>query len=216
MSRLRFNKIATPATPASNKGELFYSSTLSPAAPAWINEAGAVSRLGGGWANAATAAVGGGFAADTYMTGTAINIGTAGAWTAGMYYVARFDMTKTAAGTAAPIIIVRMGTLGSTSDAAILTLTGQAQTGVADTGIFEVSVTFRSIGSGTSAVIAGGYTVDHNLSTTGLTSGAQVATNVGASSGFNSTTSNIIGVSFNGGASFVGTNVFSSAMLNLV
>lgn len=214
MSRLRLNKIATPATPAASKGELYYSSTLSPATPAWINENGTVYRMGGGWANASTAAVGGGFAADTYMTGSNINVGTVGSWVAGMVYTAWFDMTKTAAGTAAPVLIVRMGTAGTTSDSAILTLTGQAQTAAADTGIYKIVVVFRSVGSGTSAVIAGGFHLEHNLATTGLTSGAQVSTNVGASSGFNSTTSNIIGVSFNGGASFSGTNSFVGATLN--
>lgn len=213
MSRLRFNKIATPAAPAASKGELYYSSTLSPAALAFQNESSKVFRVGGTWANAATGAVGGGFAVDTYMTGSSINIGTAGAWQAGMVYECHFDMTKTAAGVAAPIVIVRLGTAGTTSDTAILTLTGQAQTGAADTGIFVVSIGFRSIGSGSAAVIAGGFHPFHNLATTGFTAGAQVSTNTGASSGFDSTTSNIIGVSFNGGASFVGTNVYTHARL---
>ncbi len=215
MSRLRLNKIATPATPAASKGELFYSSTLSPAEPAWIDETGAVSRIGGSWASGATGAVGGGFAADTYMTGTLVNIGTAGGWKAGMVYVATFDMAKTGAGTATPIAIVRMGTGGTTSDAAILTFTHTAGTGVIDTGVFTITVEFRSVGSGTSAVIAGVSELKHGLASTGLTSGGTSGYEAKpvASSGFNSTTSNIIGVSFNGGASFVGTNVMSSADL---
>lgn len=45
MSRLRLNKIATPANPAANKGELFYSSSLSPAALAFIDESGNVARV---------------------------------------------------------------------------------------------------------------------------------------------------------------------------
>lgn len=216
MSRLRFNKIATPATPAANKGEVFYSSTLSPANPAFIDENGKVSRIGGSWSAGATAAVGGGFAADTYMTGTSVNIGTVGSWKAGMIYVATFDMAKTGAGTATPIAIVRMGTLGSVSDAAILTFTHTAGTGVIDTGVFTITVEFRSVGSGTSAVIAGVCECKHNLASTGLTSGGTAGYEAKpvASSGFDSTTSNIIGVSFNGGASFVGTNVMSAAELN--
>ena len=47
MSRLRLNKLATPGTPAASKGELFYSSTLSPAALAFIDEAGNVTRVAG-------------------------------------------------------------------------------------------------------------------------------------------------------------------------
>ncbi len=215
MSRLRFNKIATPATPAVNKGEVFYSSTLSPAAAAFIDESGAVTRLGGGWAAGATAAVGGGFAAETYMTGTLVNIGTAGAWKAGMVYVANFDMAKTGAGTATPIIKVLMGTLGTTSDATIMTFTHTAGTGVIDSGVFTVTLEFRSVGSGTSAVIAGVSECKHQLASTGLTSAGTAGYEAKpvASAGFNSTTQTIIGLSFNGGASFVGTNVMSSAEL---
>jgi hypothetical protein len=47
MSRLRLNKIATPGSPAASKGELFYSSTLSPAALAFVDESGNICRVGG-------------------------------------------------------------------------------------------------------------------------------------------------------------------------
>ncbi len=217
MSRLRLNKIVTPATPAANKGELFYSSTLSPAAPAFIEEDGTVTRLGGGWADGATGAVGGGFATDTYITGTLINIGTAGAWKAGMVYVATFDMVRTnAAATATPIVTLRMGTLGTTGDTTLaLAFTFGAGTAAADTGVFTLTAEFRSVGSGTSAVVAGVCELKHQLASTGLTNTGTAGYQAVpvASSGFNSTTPTIIGVSFNGGASFVGTNVMSCAEL---
>lgn len=47
MSRIRLIQVATPSSPASTKGELFYSSTLSPAALAFIDSSGNISRLGG-------------------------------------------------------------------------------------------------------------------------------------------------------------------------
>jgi hypothetical protein len=47
MSRLRFTKVSTPSSPAANKMELFYSSTLSPVAPALVDESGNVCRVGG-------------------------------------------------------------------------------------------------------------------------------------------------------------------------
>lgn len=215
MSRLRLVKVATPSSPAANKGELFYSSTLSPATPAFVDENGQVARVGGGWAFGATGAVGGGFAADTYISGTALNLGTIGSWKAGMVYIATFDMVKTAAGTATPIITVRMGTAGTTSDTAVLTLTHAAGTAAADTGVFTITVEFRSVGSGTSAVIAGMSELKHQLASTGLTSTGTAGYEVkaAASSGFNSTTSNIIGISFNGGSSFSGTNVLSCACM---
>jgi hypothetical protein len=215
MSRLRFNKIITPATPAASKGELFYSNSLSPAALAFIDEAGDVARIGAGWATGATAATGGGFAADTYMPGTKIDVVTVGSWKAGMVYRALFDMVKTAAGTATPILTLRMGTAGTTSDAAILTFTFTAGTAAIDTGIFEVIAEFRSVGTGTAAVVAGVARCEHALAATGLTALGAAGTGIIplASSGFNSETSNIIGLSFNGGASFVGTNVMSKGTL---
>ena len=215
MSRLRLNKISTPGTPAASKGELYFSNTLSPATPAWIDETGKPLRLGGAYTTGATAAVGGGFAADTYITGCSINIGTAGAWRAGMVYRAVFDMVKTAAGTAAATIIIRMGTLGTTGDAAILTHTWAAGTAAADTGVFIVNAEFRSVGSGTAAVIASLAKCHHHLAATGLVSTGASGFGLlpAASAGFDSTISNIMGISFNGGASFSGTNVASNATL---
>jgi len=161
----------------------------------------------------AKAAIGGGFAADTYMGG--ISIPVLGSWRTGMVYRAEFDMVKTAAGTATPTCIVRMGTAGSAADAAILTFTFAAGTAAVDTGLFVVQVGFYSVGSGTAAVIAGYASCAHHLAATGLTStGASgYALLPAASSGFDSTISNYIGVSFNGGASFAGTNVMSLASL---
>lgn len=215
MSRLRLNKITTPSTPAASKGELFYSSTLSPSSFAWIDENGAVNRLGGAWRAGGTAGSSAAFAADTYLTGTSINVGTAGSWQAGMVYIAFFDMVKTAAGVATPIVTLRMGTNGTTADGAICTFTFGAGTAAADTGMFSIWAQFRSVGSGTSAVVAGVAELKHQLASTGLTSTGTAGYQAVpvASSGFNSTTSNIIGLSFNGGASFSGTNVATGAKM---
>ena len=124
-------------------------------------------------------------------------------------------MVKTAAGIAASTIIIRMGTLGTTGDAAILTFTFGAGTAAADTGAFDVVVTFRTVGSGTSAVIQGVACCSHALAATGListgASGAGIL--IATSSGFNSTTPTIIGASFNGGASFSGTCTLVQAEL---
>ena len=109
-------------------------------------------------------------------------------------------MSKTAAGVATPIIIVRMGTNGTTADAAILTFTFLAQTAVADIGRFEIDITFRTVGTGTSAVVQGSASLVHSLATTGLGTLAVKVLQV-TSSGFNSSTVTKIGVSVNGGAS---------------
>src|SRR5262245_4958764 len=165
--------------------------------------------------NASTAAVSSAYATDTYLAGSSITIPTAGDWTVGETYYCVFDMVKTAAGTATFIITVRMGTAGTTSDTAILTLTYGAGTAAVDTGMFEVWVTFRTVGSGTSAVIQGVTQCAHHLAATGLVSTGASGTGIilGTSAGFNSTTPTIIGLSVNGGTSFSGTNTLVQAQL---
>jgi hypothetical protein len=165
--------------------------------------------------NASTAAVSAGYASDTYLAGSSVTINTAGAWRAGGAYHLIFDMAKTAAGVATPILTVRMGTLGTTADASILVLTFPAGTAAIDTGIFEVWLNFRSVGSGTSAVIQGVAEVRHNQVTTGLVNTVTGSTEVivGTSAGFASTTQTILGVSFNGGTAFSGTNTLCQAQL---
>lgn len=170
--------------------------------------------IGTGLNNASAAAVSAAYAADTYLAGSAITIPTAGGWVAGSRYRCEFDMVKTAAGTAAFTITVRMGTLGTTGDGSVLSLAFAAGTAAADTGWFDLDVVFRSVGAGTSAVVAGIVRCTHNLAATGMTTTGSGGTGTfgGVSAGFNSTTQTIIGLSINGGASFSGTNslVFAS------
>lgn len=150
--------------------------------------------------NQSVAQQGAGFATDTYLTGSSIAI-PSGALKAGTRYHLIFDVSKTAAGTATPIITIRFGTAGSTADTALLTFTFLAQTAAADIGTFEVWATFRSVGSGTSAVLQGTAQVRHRLQITGLQNLVSTTLQV-TSGGFNSTTANaIIGASVNGGAS---------------
>jgi len=171
------------------------------------------SSVGAGLSNASVATVSAGYAADTYLAGSAITIPVAGGWKVSTNYVCKFDMVKTAAGTATFVITLRMGTLGTTGDAAITTLTFAAGTAAADTGICTVTADFRTVGAGTSAVIQARAEWPHFLAATGLHStgasgyGAILAT----SAGFNSTTQTIIGLSVNGGASFSGTNTMVDA-----
>ena len=166
------------------------------------------SSIGAGLSNASTGDVAGGYSSDTYLAGSALTIPVAGGWQAGSIAKWHFNMTKTAAGTATPIITIRMGTLGTTGDAAIVTLTFAAGTAVADVATFDVFALFRSVGSGTSAVLQGEARCFHHLAATGMTTtGASGIGNIWTtSSGFNSTTQTIIGLSFNGGTSFSGGN----------
>lgn len=148
--------------------------------------------------NQSVAAQGAGFAIDTYLTGSSIAI-PANSLKVGTRYHLIFNVSKTAAGTATPIITVRFGTLGTIVDTARLTFTFLAGTAAADIGTFEIFVTFRTVGSGTSAVIQGTGRVQHSLSTTGLQNLPSKVLTV-TSAGFDSTVaSSIIGVSVNGG-----------------
>ena len=151
--------------------------------------------------NYSTAQQGAGFSTDTYMTGSFIVFPIAPV--VGTLYKVRFDMTKTAAGTAAGVVTVRVGTAGTTADTARNTLTFSAGTAATDTGIFEVTCLFRAVGSGTSAVL---QAISRLVSqpTTGLSS--LIHSVSATSAGFDSTVASLgIGVSFNGGASFSGT-----------
>lgn len=161
--------------------------------------------------NASVASVSAGYAADTYLVGSQIVIPSSRP-RVGTKYRCKFDMTKTAAGTATAIATLRYGTLGTTGDAGICTFTFAAGTAVADVGEFEIVANFRTIGTGTTAVVQGTINLVSNLSTTGLTNASKVITVTSA--GFDSTTGSYIGVSFNGGASFSGTNTQVEAELS--
>lgn len=154
-----------------------------------------------------------GFAADTYLVGSAVPVPTGG-FVNGMRYTCVFDMVKTAAGTATPIVVVRIGALGTTADAAILTFTFAAGTAAVDTGTIVVTAHFRI--SGTAAVLVGTCEIRHALAATGITStGASGQGQIAVvSSAFDATIANtVIGVSFNGGTSFAGTNTLVEAEL---
>ena len=142
-------------------------------------------------------------AADTYLTGSplavpshGLQIGTRFRW--------RMWMTKTAAGTAAPVWNVRFGTAGTIADAARLTFTGPAQTAVVDTGYVTIDAVVRSIGG--AGVVAGVLILNHNLATTGFANLSSPTLQV-VSAGFDTTVPNlIVGVSVNPGASGVWTH----------
>jgi hypothetical protein len=118
-----------------------------------------------------------------------------------------FDIVKSA-GTGGIVLSVRTGTAGTTSDTANLTFTFAAGTSVADTGTMEVIVNWRTVGSGTSAVVSGVCRAQKNLITAaGLWGDTSAAKTIVAavSGGFNSTTFTNMGISFNGGTAFAGT-----------
>lgn len=162
--------------------------------------------------NASVANQGAGFATDTYLTGSDVLI-PAGRLQAKTKYRCKFNVTKTGAGTATPIINVRVGTAASTADTSRGTLTFSAQTAVADEGTFEITAVFRTVGSGTSAVLQSLGQLSHRLSITGLGVGVSEP-EVATSGGFDSTVASLkIGCSVNGGTSAAWTVNLVDAML---
>lgn len=152
-------------------------------------------------------------AANTYLTGSNLAVPQHGLQ-AGATFRWRLIMTKTAAGLAAPIWTVVVGTAGTTADTARLTFTGSAQTAVADNGEVEIWAILRNTGA--AGVLAGGLRMTHNLAATGFsTLAAQVLQNT--SSGFDTTTASlIVGLCVNPGASGVWTHqVVAGEMQNM-
>jgi hypothetical protein len=149
-----------------------------------------------------------GYAADTYLQGSGFTI-TPARLRAGTIYRCRFDVVKTAAGVAAPVLTLRAGTTGSTTDAAAATLTFAAQTGVIDEGEFLVEATFRAVGA--SAQVQAKGTLFHRLVTTGLNVTATYTKVLNLGSTFSSTAVTRVGLSINGGtsASWTTTEVVS-------
>lgn len=159
-----------------------------------------------------TSTVSAGYATDTYLAGSGIAIPTGG-WVAGGRFSWIFDMVKTAAGTAQFTVNVRMGT-GVVGDTSLLQFQFAAGTAAVDTGTFRIDAHFRTVGSGTSAVLVATIECSHALAATGLisTGASGYGSITSVSSGFDSTASNgVIGLSVNGGASFSGTNTIVEA-----
>lgn len=157
-----------------------------------------------------------GFAADTYLIGSSIVIPN-GRLQAKSIYRCSFNVVKTAAGVATPIINIRFGTAGTTADASRGTLTWQAQTAVVDEGCFDIFATFRTVGGGTSAVLTTVGNLRHTLAATGLGVG-NAESEIATSAGFDSTVANsILGLSVNGGASAAWTvSTVQAELINLV
>lgn len=160
------------------------------------------------YSNASTATQTQNGTTELYLAGSGITV-PAGIWTAGTNYWCAWDMSKSAAGLANLLLNIRIGTLGTTGDTAVLAYnSGIAQTAAADQGRFEVMLNVRSIATPTAATI---ICVVNILRLTATAAGfAAAATpnivSVGtATTTFNATTATKIGVGVIGGTSFVGT-----------
>lgn len=150
--------------------------------------------------NQSLAPQGPGFAVDSYLAGSNIVI-PAGVLRVGTRYRLTFDVSKTAAGLSAPVITLRFGTLASVADAALAVLTFPNQTLAADDGRFTLDATFRSIGSGTAAVVQAVASLTHTQAAGGLANSPGPVRRA-TTAGFSSAVANAsLGVSVNAGLS---------------
>lgn len=135
----------------------------------------------------------------TYITGSQIALPAAGALQIGSKFRWRFNMTKTAAGTATSTIDIAFGTAGTTSDTAQVSFTKPAGTAAADEAFCEVECIVRGPLS-SSGIVVGEFTLIHNLSATGHAQIPCVCVNT-VSSAFDVTTPTFVGLCITTGAS---------------
>lgn len=179
-----------PSTPASGWADSYVDSTTKKLATlddGGVNRGGTLSK---NFANAQQT----GFAADTYLTGSNILIPSFG-MEAGQLYQWTVGVQKTAAGTAAIVVTVRIGAAGAIGDTSRLVLTQTvAQAATAAGSIFTIYAQVRNVGA--SGVLAGAFApIGGSLA---FGSGIQAA-----SSAFDNSAlaGQYIGLSLNGGTS---------------
>lgn len=206
MADILLDEESVPSTPSSGAGVIYIDSTSSQL----------VNKDDGGRCNAfsfnaSVAAQAGGFASDTYLTNSDLLIPSFGLQVK-TNFLWKISCSKTGLGTATPIYIIRVGTTKTTaSDPAQLTLTGPAQTAVADIGTLYIMATVRTIGA--AGVIQGSaWWVHRGTAANTTTSGTGFANDStghveGTSAGINMTAfaGSYVGLSVNGGASAVWT-----------
>jgi hypothetical protein len=101
----------------------------------------------------------------TYITGSKITV-PVGKLRIGTILRWKFNITKTAAGTAASTFEVYVGTNGTTADTSRLSFTKPAGTAVADEGFIEITAIVRGPLSA-SGIMVGEFVMAHNLAATG-------------------------------------------------
>lgn len=134
----------------------------------------------------------------TYLTGSALRVSPLGL-VAGARLRWRFNMTKTAAGTATSVIDICFGTLGTTADTARVSFTKPAGTAAVDEGTATIEAVVRSVSA--TGVVVGQFTLTHNLAATGHAQIPVVDVNTVSAAFDNSSEELIVGLCLTSGAS---------------
>lgn len=201
MADILIDEQGAPSTPGAGQGAIFLDSTAE-----ILCVKDAAGRIQGWSTNAAIAAQGAGFATDTYVTNSDILIPSFG-FQAKTTFLWMLSASKTGASTGTPAYAIRIGANRTTGDTARLTLTGPAQTAIADIGTLQIMLTVRS--TGVAGVMQGTAFWTHTGTAASTTvSGTGFANNVtghveGTGAGFDMTSiaGMYIGLSINGGTS---------------
>jgi len=194
MADIAIDVQSTPVTPASGV-QVLYADTTSGA----LSTKDAAGFVRSSVTNFSSASQSPAAATRTYLTGSALRIGT-NKLQVGSVLRWRWNMTKTAAGSAASTIDVCVGTAGTTADTARLSFTKPAGTAAIDEAFCELEVIVRGP-VGASGVFVGEFTLIHNLASTGHATIPCVCVNT-VSAAFDITTANlIVGVCLTSGAS---------------
>ncbi len=212
MAEILLDEQSTAISPSTGKTVIYSDSTTSKLT--YRDDAGNCFTIPGRIDNFTNASQTG-FAADQYLVGSnlavpphKLQVGTSFTWI--------FDVTKTGAGVATPIIQIRVGTAGSVADTSRVTFTLPAQTAVADVGLFIITAVIRNIGA--SGVMVGVLNMTHNVPAgiTGLST--SISPNIVTVSGaFDTTVANlIVGLSVNGGASAAWTTQMVQSSMFLI
>jgi hypothetical protein len=196
MADILIDNQSTPTTPAAGKSVIYVDSTAKRLTV--LDDSGRANPAGG-IDNGSIASQGPGFAADTWVTDSDLLVPSHGLQVR-TYLRWEVSVSKTAAGTATPIYVIRLGTNRTTADTAILTLTGPAQTAAADVAVILIYATLRNTGA--SGVLQGTTSMGHNLAATGFANNASAIVE-GTSAGFDTTAAGgkYFSLSINGGTS---------------
>jgi len=160
MAKITILNQSTPSTPSSGYSVIWVDSTTKKLV---TTDDGGTVRAGTMSTNHATTQQTG-FAADTYVSGSAITVPSFG-MQVGQLYCWELGVEKTAAGTGAITVTVRLGTAGTTSDTSRCALVQTvAQTATASVTMFSVRAFVRTVSA--SGVLIGTFSPGGNSGTT--------------------------------------------------
>lgn len=192
MAKITIPNQTAPTTPSSGYSVIWVDSTTKKGI--WTDDGG-IHRAGTVSKNYATAQQTG-FAADTYLAGSAITVPSFG-MQIGQFYQWQVSIEKTAAGTGVITATIRLGAAGTTADTSRCALVQTvAQTATASVTTMFVSCLVRTVSA--SGVLVGALSFGSSGTTTGFGDGDRI---VSATFDNSAVGGQLLGLSLNGNTS---------------